>query len=57
MGAEDLMPPGFPAPGFGPGPPGLGGMPGGRTGDLPPCGMPHWPIFNERGLTPRGLLV
>ncbi len=34
MGAEDLVPPGFPVPGFGSGPgmPGLGGMPGGRSG-------------------------
>ncbi|KAK9840065.1 hypothetical protein WJX74_002789 [Apatococcus lobatus] len=34
MGTGDLVPPGFPAPGLGPGPPGFGGMPGSRTGGM-----------------------
>ena len=32
MGAEDLMPPGFPTPGMGPGMPGFPGFPGSRSG-------------------------
>ena len=52
MGSEDLVPPGFPAPGLGPGPPGFGGMPGGKTGDVSSCSMASQPLIHERDCGP-----